>query len=556
MRLFLYYAFHTIINTIKKLFKTWLAFIVIIGLVAGLIGMLIGRIVPLVEKSIKGETAVEEVVEEEEVDTDSVKSNIRIFLDERDLNAYDVVDLCVTGAFLLFVTLVLITVNKGGEIFKPADVPLLFASPMKPQSVLMFRLMNSLGTNIIVAFYMLFQLPNLVNNLHVSLWSALTMFLAYMLTMIFTTLLQISTYAFSRNSKKGKINISSILLGFYGVLAASFMIYTAVTKQEVATAAFKFFGSKKTFWIPFIGWIRGMVYYSIVGDTVKTIIFIALFVLSCITAIILIWNIKVDFYEDALTATERVAARLENTQKAAKGGSITREKDRNKNLQREGFEYGSGASVFFYKAIYNRLRFAKFKLFSKTFIINLFAASFASWLELKITNPFIDKFMIPAAVLMVIAFYRTLGNPLEEDTSREFFVLIPDPPIKKIWASIFGSLTVCLIDLSVPVIIAAIVTKASPLTVIGWVVFTLSVALFGTTVGAFVNISIPGDHAQTVKMMVQIMFVYFGAIPSIGFVVAGIVMRNMGIMLLAGSAFNFVFGAFFTLITPRFLMNR
>ncbi|MCR4647456.1 MAG: putative ABC exporter domain-containing protein [Lachnospiraceae bacterium] len=555
MRLFLYYAFHTVVNTIKKLFKTWLAFIVIIGLAAGLLGMLIGRIVPLVEKSIKGDTAVEEAVEEE-VETDSVKSNIRIFLDDRDLNAYDLVDLCVTGAFLLFVTLVLLTVNKGGEIFKPADVPLLFASPMKPQSVLMFRLMNSLGTNVIIAFYMLFQLPNLVNNLHVSLWSALTMFLAYMLTMIFTTLLQISTYAFSRNSKNGKINVTSILLGFYGALAAAFMIYTAVTKQEVLTAAFRFFGNKKTFWIPFIGWIRGMVYYSVIGDTTKTIIYIALFSLSCIAAIILIWNIKVDFYEDALTATERVAAKLENSQKIAKGGSVTREKDRNRNLQREGFEYGSGASVFFYKAIYNRLRFAKFKLLSKTFIVYLFASVFGGWLALKIKNPYIDKFMIPAVVIMGIAFYRTLGNPLEEDTSREFFVLIPDPPIKKIWASILGSLTVCLIDMSIPLIVAAIITKANPLTVIAWVVFILSVTLFGTTVGAFVNISIPGDHAQTVKMMVQIMFVYFGAIPSIGFVIAGIVMKNMGIMLLAGSLFNFVFGALFTFITPRFLMNR
>ena len=168
----------------------------------------------------------------------------------------------------------------------------------------------------------------------------------------------------------------------------------------------------------------------------------------------------------------------------------------------------------------------------------------------------IDQFMIPAIAIMIIAFYRTLGNPLEEDTSREFFVLIPDFPLKKIWASILGILAVCAVDMSIPVVVAAIMTKANPMTVIGWFVFILSVSLFGTTVGAFVDISIPGDHAQTVKMMVQILFVYFGVIPSMGFVIGGLILKNMGIMLLIGAVFNIVAGAFFSLITPRFLTNR
>ena len=33
MRLFVYYAFHTIVNTLKKLLKTWVAFFIVITLV-------------------------------------------------------------------------------------------------------------------------------------------------------------------------------------------------------------------------------------------------------------------------------------------------------------------------------------------------------------------------------------------------------------------------------------------------------------------------------------------------------------------------------------------
>ena len=179
-----------------------------------------------------------------------------------------------------------------------------------------------------------------------------------------------------------------------------------------------------------------------------------------------------------------------------------------------------------------------------------------SWLAGKIKNPLLDPFLIPAAAIALFAFYRTMGNPLDEDTSREFFILIPDSPLKKIWASLLGSVTVCGIDILIPMIVAAIITKTAPFVVGGWILFILSVSLFGTAVGAFVSISIPGDHAQYVKMMVQIIFVYFGAMPSMGFVIAGLILKNMAVMLLLGAVFDVIAGAFFTLITPHFLTNR
>ena len=555
MRLFVYYAFHTIVNTLKKLLKTWVAFFIVITLVCSLFGLLIGRLVPLIEKSFKTEeTQIEQTIDEKEVEEHI--SKLSVFLTERNLTKYDMVDMVVVVAFLFFVTLTIATVNKGGELFKPADVPLLFASPMKPQSVLMFRLMNSLGMNIVVGFYMIFQIPNLVNNLHISVWSAFIILLAYILTMLFSTLVQIAFYTLSRNSKKGTVNIGSILIGFYAVLLVAFIAYTTITKQDVGLAAFKFFGSKHTFFIPFLGWIRGMVYYSMMGDVLRTVIFTALFVVACIVTVVVIWNVKADFYEDAMFATERVAAKLENSQKAQKGGTVTRNKDRSAKIERDGFHYGSGAGVFFYKTVYNRLRFATLKIFSKTFIINLLIAVGGSWLSGKIKNPLLDPFLIPVAAMALFAFYRTMGNPLDEDTSREFFILIPDSPLKKIWSTLLGVVTVCAIDISIPMIVAAVMTKTSPLVAIGWFVFILSLSLFGTAVGAFVSISIPGDHAQYVKMMVQIIFVYFGAMPSMGFVIAGLILKNMAVMLLLGAVFDVIAGAFFTLITPHFLTNR
>jgi pimeloyl-ACP methyl ester carboxylesterase len=53
---------------------------------------------------------------------------------------------------------------------------------------------------------------------------------------------------------------------------------------------------------------------------------------------------------------------------------IRRKKDRSDKLRRDGMQHGSGANVFFYKAMYNRFRFAHFGIFTKTSETYLFAA--------------------------------------------------------------------------------------------------------------------------------------------------------------------------------------
>ena len=561
MRLFLYYAIHSTINTLKKLLKTWLAFVVAISLFAGIVGMLIGRVVPLIIDSVKGEQITSEITSElpsevvEEDEDGGLKLKISVSLEKYGLTKMDVFDIMVTVCFFFMVTVCLATVNKGGQIFKPADVPLLFASPMKPQSVLMFRLMNSLISTFLIAFYMFFQVPNIVTKMNVSVWAGFLVIFAYFMTLVLSTLLQVGFYAVACNTENQKINISGILLGFYGALAASFIAYTMITKQEIVPALFGFFGSKNTFWIPFWGWIRGMIYYAFLGETLKSVIFAVLFVVACVIIILVIWNMKVDFYENAMTATEKVALQVENAQNAQKGIAVTREKARSAKLERDGFHYGSGANVFFFKALYNRFRFATFKIFSKTFLAYLIAAIAVGYIARTLTLPF-DAFLLPAAAFALITFYRTLGNPLEEDTSREFFILIPSAPLKKIWCSLLGVLAVCAVDLIIPLIIAAILTGTNPFAALGWFIYILAISLFGTAVGAFINLSIPGESAQTIKAAVQMMFIYFGVFPSLGFVAAGIILKMVFPMLLVGAVFNAVIGAVFTFITPYFLSSK
>lgn len=551
MRTFLYYAVHTIINTIKKLFKTWLVFFFAVFIIAMVVGLGVGTAISRISDTIEEETATEEQVEEEDT-----PSEFELFMQENNLDKAGVTDLIVTGAFFLLITLSMMGADKSGQLFKPADVTLLFPSPMKPQSVLMFRLLMNLGLNLFLAVYMLFQLPNLIHNAGFSVYGSFSIIIAYGLVMAFSTLAQVTVYTvFSKGEGNAKKNIGKILLAFYVILGIAFIIYQKATNADIATAAVKFFGNKNTFWIPFYGWLRGMVYFAVTGENTKSLIYMALFIIASIVLIFVIWKTDADFYEDAMFSAERMAKLVEESKNSAKGGIITREKKRSDKLERNGFHYGFGANVFFYKALMNRFRFSFLKIFSKTMIIGLAAAFFSAYLVMD-NNIGLDKFIVPGSVLLVITFYRTLGNPLQEDLSREFFVLVPDSELKKIFYSLLGCFAVNAIDLVLPLAVAAIMLKTSPVTVLSWFIFIMSVSIFGTSVGAFIHISIPLESAQTVKTMVQIMFIYFGIIPAAVFVVIGIILKQMLLFVTLGAVVNCALGFVFILMSPRFLTNR
>ena len=171
MRLFFYYAFHSFVNTIRKVLKTWVAFFLACLLLGVVIGLGVGVLVPESDKDKdKDKTEVTAVVGEDGetvesgVDADAAvkKDKTPNFLKERGKTTNDMVGLIISAVFFLTLAMNISNAKSSGKIFKPADVTMLFATPMKPQSVLMFRLIGTLAMSLCLSIYMLFQLPNLI----------------------------------------------------------------------------------------------------------------------------------------------------------------------------------------------------------------------------------------------------------------------------------------------------------------------------------------------------------------------------------------------------------
>ena len=165
MRLFGYYAWHSFVNQLRKLFKTWVLIFLVVCIA---IGALIGFGAAMLDDAA-GE-------DEEIIDSEVIEEEEPGIQEQLGIEPMELVELIVGGVILAVFVFGAISADKNGSrIFLPADVNLLFASPMKPQSVLLFRLMTQLGTSILASVYLLFQLPNLVLGLGLSIWVALAM---------------------------------------------------------------------------------------------------------------------------------------------------------------------------------------------------------------------------------------------------------------------------------------------------------------------------------------------------------------------------------------------
>jgi len=556
MRLFFFYFTRTLLNTIKKLMKTWVAIILIMmlfGIVIGFAGSFLDRNDRNKEPS---ETSVtEEVTEdEEEIELDLDEWRFSNILKKYDISKEQVIDLAISAVFLLLLATNILNAQNSSKIFLPADVPMLFASPMKPQSVLMFRLLNTLGTSLFVSLFMLFQLPNLIVNIGLSVWAAISLVIVYALILVFSTLVQVVFYTVTSKMKNGTGNIKTVLAIIYGAIALGFAVYVYAEKVSVVQGIFGYFANPSTHWVPFWGWLRGISYYAAADNMVMSFVYLGLFIAACALLVFVIWKMKADFYEDAMFAAEHKAEQIESARMASKGAVAQREKERKGKIDREGFHYGKGANVFFYKAVFNRFRFAKLRFLSTTMIVYTVIAGVAAWLARS--APMDDVFFIPAAVLGVMAFYRTLGDPIREDTSRDFFILIPEKHYTKVMYSLLGCLAVTAIDLSLPVVVSAIITGANPLTVIAWFLFILSISFFATVVGTLISLSLPKDQAQTISVIVQMMFFYFGLTPSAAVVIIGIVLGHVTVAVLIGAVINFITGFLVSLILPAVLGRK
>ncbi|MGN0318171.1 MAG: putative ABC exporter domain-containing protein [Lachnospira sp.] len=617
MKLWGYYAFHTFINSIKKMLKS---VVVVVILCFSFIGIIIGLSVGLLASSMTNdESAKDEAVEEEiveyvfkyaddtvynedsfyvdsegnitdkegtligleeiseeednysdyegchiwtnrqiesdylekagyELDWDDVPYASSLFSDEDIAQIKE----CV-GALAFFIMLICVLwgiysgSKKGSDIFLMADVNLLFISPKKPQTILMFRLSFQLFAALVGLLYLCGQIPNLINA-GLSAGSIIVCFFAIVFLVLIQRLVSVFSYTLTSthmNLKKYVFPfVCSVAIIFAGI---NYFAYTSCS-NDIFAACHMLYNVKVLSFIPLFGWCGALVVAAINSQYMNVLLFGFLLILLMVLMIVGIWSIPADFYEDAL---EGATAREELMIKQKEGQPAKKKKDRSERIKRDGLSRGSGASIFFFKEMYNRRRFSLFGFLTKTMVTYILIGMAALTVSnMAVGNPvFIAAMFTIAAVL----FFRTFANPLQTESSLNWLLMVPDSPYKKVFMVVIAGTVECVMDLVPIMIISLIVCRVNPLTWVLWFGFLILLDFMLSNVSVMINGIIPSGGLGQLKGMIQlsVIFIIFAIIIvlfAVGTFASGL---TLGVIL--NILLCIVFGAISFIVYPSIL---
>ena len=352
---------------------------IIFGLIAGVVGSMVEKqqSVETVESSSEADRVQEEATEEEETQkTPQEIAAIKTYVE--------------AGVMIVFLAILLWGMYSGSkdgtDIFQMADVNLLFTAPMKPQSVLMFRLSFQMVATVFASIYLVFQIPNLVVNMGLGASAVVAIFAGWILLLVFQRLMIVLTYTVCTTHEKLKPYVFPLIVGI----------------------------------VVLLGMIAGRTYL----------------------------------------------ANGQNLLEAAKEGRVIAGKAHAKKQQKEGNLKGWGASVFFTKEIYCRKRTAKFGIITDTMLFYMLVSVGISLFCVRIME--VSGFLVPGCILFFVLFFRNMGNPIAQETARNWLFLVPENPYKKVFFGVLAGTSLCAMDLLPALVVSALLLHEKPGIMLLW----------------------------------------------------------------------------------------
>ena len=104
-------------------------------------------------------------------------------------------------------------------------------------------------------------------------------------------------------------------------------------------------------------------------------------------------------------------------------------------------------------------------------------------------------------------------------------------------------------------VIAAIMLRAEPSFAVLAFLTVISIDLYSSVVGTFIDLSLPTNLSTMIKSFVQILFIYFGLIPIAGLVAFGMVTGRTVMFLGFSILFCLIISGILFLFIPQFIKN-
>lgn len=505
MRLWGYYALHTFINTIKKIFKSKVMIVILCSfLIGGVIGGSVGFISSLVEDQARTESSVSK--------DDKTNDPAQMEEDFMTVHADAIRESIPAATMILLLVVVLWGIyggsKKGSDFFLMADANILFAAPLKAQTVLMFRLSFQILALLFFTFYLIFQIPSMKLILGLDNFAIIAIFLAWGMLLFMSKLMSVFTYTLTATYEHLKKYVVPFVFAVgLLVVAATGAVYISTGSDYMATLRLTY-GADWSNYIPVFGWYKAMVMNAINGHVLASLGYMALNLVFLIALVWGIWHIKADFYEDALAGAQK---RDDMTKAALEGRNINKDKKQSaKRAQklehkvRKSYELkGWGASVFLHKSILNRRRFSKFGFVTNTLLLYLAIGGLGAAFMAYKTD--LREISVIGLIMALTLFFRNFGNPIEIESSHNWLFLVPEDPYKKVLYAILAGSVDCVLDLLPGIVVATVILRGNPLMALLWLATLVSMDFMFSCFGLLLQAILPSSAMDVVKSMLQMM---------------------------------------------------
>ena len=505
MRLWGYYALHTFINTIKKIFKSKVMIVILCSfLIGGVVGGSVGFISSLIEDQAQTESSVSK--------DDKTNDPAQMEEDFMTVHADAIRESIPAATMILLLVVVLWGIyggsKKGSDFFLMADANILFAAPLKAQTVLMFRLSFQMLALLFFTFYLIFQVPSMKLILRLDNFAIVAIFLAWGMLLFMSKLMSVFTYTLTATYEHLKKYVVPFVFAVgLLVVAATGAVYISTGNDYMATLRLTY-GADWSNYIPVFGWYKAMVMNAINGHVFASLGYMALNLVFLIALVWGIWHIKADFYEDALAGAQK---RDDMTKAALEGRNINKDKKqsakRTQKLEhkvRKSYELkGWGASVFLHKSILNRRRFSKFGFVTNTLLLYLAIGGLGAAFMAYKTD--LREISVIGLIMALTLFFRNFGNPIEIESSHNWLFLVPEDPYKKVLYAILAGSVDCVLDLLPGIVVATVILRGNPLMALLWLATLVSMDFMFSCFGLLLQAILPSSAMDVVKSMLQMM---------------------------------------------------
>lgn len=374
--------------------------------------------------------------------------------------------------FLLFIIIVfLFSLYSGSKKvdskFNMCDVNLIFVSPIRPQTVLLYGIVKKIALELLTSFYLIYQIPNILRNSNIPGINQLLLIIAYILfQLVLCNIIKLFIFAMStkHESLGDTIRIIIRALGI-AMVGGTVLLFLKGNPLEFANSLMKHVTYDAFIkYIPVFGWMREMALQTFTGITLSYYIYLLLLLALSGLLIYITYTMELDFYEDMLASAENNDL-LKNIKEGKDVSSQRKTKQtfltkpfKKINLKLDGVY---GAKVLFFKHMNEYLK-RSFLFLINTYSLILLCVSvllgiFAKGMDIKFV------FLLACVLLF---FSAGFGGKIYTEISHYFIFLLPDSPHKKLFYGISSSLVKVFSDSLLLFLPFGILAKASPIEVI------------------------------------------------------------------------------------------